>query len=379
MGVYRVLQVFTAMNRGGAESMIMNYYRKIDRSKVQFDFLVHRKKRGAFDDEIEKMGGKIYRFDPINPLLPNKYYKELRAFFSEHNEYTVIHSHLNTFSCFPLKIAKEYNVPCRIAHAHIAFEKIKFQDLFGDEGFKEVVKKMIKLRLKRRIHDSITHSFSCGDKAGKWLFGADNNFTIMNNAIEAQAFAYNETTRKKYRKEFNVEDEFVLGHIGNFTMQKNHSYLLKVFASILKKKPDCSLFFAGDGPLRSKIEKEAAELSITNKIHFLGVRNDIRELSQMFDVFVFPSFYEGLPVTLIEAQSAGLKVVASDRITKEVLLTDDVEFVSIDIDPEVWADKVLRHESYNRVNNYDTIKNKGYDIVSNALKFQEFYLQHQKA
>ena len=133
MAAIRVLQVFTIMNRGGAESMIMNYYRNINRDKIQFDFLVHRKEKGSFDDEINSLGGRIYNLNPINPIFPNLYYKELRTFFKHHQEFNVIHSHLNTFSCFPLKIAAEFNIPCRIAHAHIAIADIKLNDLLHNK------------------------------------------------------------------------------------------------------------------------------------------------------------------------------------------------------------------------------------------------------
>src|SRR5690606_35246150 len=141
MSVIRVLQVFTVMNRGGAESMIMNYYRNINRDKVQFDFLVHRKEKAAFDDEIESLGGKIFKIDPINPLFPGKYFKQLRNFFKEHSEYSIVHSHLNTFSSFPLKIAAEFNIPYRIAHAHIAIDNINIKTL-SKGNFKEAIKKI---------------------------------------------------------------------------------------------------------------------------------------------------------------------------------------------------------------------------------------------
>ncbi|GGX27094.1 glycosyltransferase family 1 protein [Aquimarina muelleri] len=375
MAAIRVLQIFTIMNRGGAESMIMNYYRNIDRSKVQFDFLVHRKEKAAFDDEIQEMGGKIYRLDPINPLSPNSYYRQLRGFFKEHQEYEIVHSHLNTFSCFPLKIAKEFNIPCRIAHAHIAIEKIKIAELFtGGEGLKETFKKLIKFQLKKRINKYATHHFSCGEKAGNWLFPKNTPFTIMNNAIDAKAFIYNPAISIQYKEKYKLEDKFVIGHVGRFTSQKNHLYILNVFNSILEKKENCSLVFIGDGPLREKIENEAKKLSIYDKILFLGVRSDIPELYQMLDAFIFPSFYEGLPVTLIEAQSAGLSVFASDKITEEVYLTEDIEFLSIEESPDIWADKILEKIAKEKADNFDCIKNKGYDIEENIKVFQEFYL-----
>ncbi|SEK53409.1 Glycosyltransferase involved in cell wall bisynthesis [Aquimarina amphilecti] len=374
MAAIRVLQVFTIMNRGGAESMIMNYYRKVDREKIQFDFLVHRKEKAAFDEEIENLGGKIYRFDPINPLFPGDYYKKLRSFFSEHKEYSIVHSHLNTFSCFPLKIAKEFNIPCRIAHAHIAIDDVSFASLFSNkESKKETFKKLIKLQLKKKVKKDATHLFSCGDKAGKWLFGENNSFTTMNNAIDTAVFSHNKEVAKQYKEEFGLQSRLVIGHVGRFASQKNHAFLLRVFAALLKEKSDCDLVMIGDGPLRKVMEKEANNLGVNDNVHFLGVRADVPELFQMFDVFVFPSFYEGLPVTLIEAQAAGIKVFASDSITTEVSLTNDIEFLSIERPAEYWASKILEVDASKKNNNTEKIIKGDYDIISNTLKIQEFY------
>ncbi|WP_166966413.1 glycosyltransferase family 1 protein [Yeosuana marina] len=376
MSVVRVLQVFTVMNRGGAESMIMNYYRAIDRTKIQFDFLVHRKEKGAFDDEIESLGGRMYKLTPINPLLPNNYYKALRAFFKTNQQYKIVHSHLNTFSCFPLKIAKEFNIPCRIAHAHIAIEPIKLKDVIQkNESLKETFKKLIKFQLKKKIKNAPTHYFSCGEKAGNWLFGEETTFTIMNNAIDTEAFTYNPEISKSYKKRNALEDKVVIGHVGRFSSQKNHLFLFQIFKSLLNKKDNCVLVLVGDGTMREKLETEVKNLEIANKVLFLGVRTDIPQLYQMMDMFVFPSFYEGLPVTLIEAQSAGLKVFASDKITKEVALTDDITYLPLTEDSDIWADKILEKMTETKKDHVELLKNKGYDIHKNAELVQEFYLK----
>ncbi len=375
MALIRVLQVFTIMNRGGAESMIMNYYRKLDRNKIQFDFLVHRKEKAAFDDEIESLGGKIYRFDPISPFFPKPYYNALRAFFKEHSEYSIIHSHLNTFSSFPLKIAREFNIPCRIAHAHIAIDKVSLSSFFDQkESLKETFKKVVKLQLKKRVKKNATHLFSCGEKAGNWLFG-DTPFTTMNNAIDTEKFTYNEVTSKAYKQEFNLQDEIVIGHIGRFVSQKNHSFLLQIFAALLKRQANYTLVLIGDGPLRASLEKEAETLKIINKVHFLGVRTDIPQLCQMMDLFVFPSFYEGLPVTLIEAQASSLKIFASDSITNEVHLTDNIQFLSINESADTWAKKITELDAIEKIDQTEKIVKANYDIVSNTIQIQEFYTQ----
>lgn len=371
----RILQVFTVMNRGGAETMIMNYYRKIDKTKIQFDFLVHRNEKADYDDEIEALGGKIYRFTPVNIFYPKLYYNSLRTFFMSHNNYVIIHSHLNTFSCFPLKIAAEFNIPCRIAHAHIALSKVDFLSvMYGKEKIKDTLKKVVKLRLKKKIKKDATHLFSCGDKAGQWLFG-DSPFKTMNNAIDTEKFKFCQSVSETYKKDFGVEEELVLGHIGRFVSQKNHVYLIKIFASLLKKHKKATLVLIGDGPLKKSIEMEAKNLKIDHKVKFLGIREDIPQLCQMMDVFVFPSLYEGLPVTLIEAQAASMKIMASDNITKEVKLTDNIEFISIEEDMiNTWANKIINLNILNRLDQTSAIINGNYDIVSNTKDIQDFYL-----
>jgi len=372
----RVLQVFTIMNRGGAESMIMNYYRQIDRDKVQFDFLVHRKEQAAFDDEIKALGGNLYYIDPINPIFPSTYYKALRSFFDKHTEYSIVHAHLNTFSSFPLKIAKEYKIPCRIAHAHIAIDAVNFSS-FLKEGLKETLKKIIKLQLKRKVKRHTTDLFSCGDKAGKWLFGKEASFSMMNNAIDTKSFTYNQTTDHTYKKQLNIgTNTLVLGHIGRFASQKNHNFLIDIFAATIQQNQDCILLLVGDGPLREGIKKKASSLGIDTKIRFLGVRSDIPQLLQVFDIFVFPSFYEGLPVTLIESQAAGVKVIASDTITSEVRITPDIKFLSINKPAAFWANEILKINTSKKGQNTTEIINANYDIVSNTKMIQDFYLKH---
>ena len=380
MAVVRILQVFTIMNRGGAESMIMNYYRQLDKSKIQFDFLVHRQEKAAFDDEIERMGGRIYRMNPINPLNPGPYYNQLRTFFKKHQGYQIVHSHLNTFSSFVLKVAKEFNIPCRIAHAHIAIEDTSLSSMLTSKSnFIEGVKNLMKLRLKKNIHKYPTHYFSCGDKAGKWLFGEDTEFYTMNNAIDTDTFLINHEVRDKYRSEFNVESNWVFGHIGRFNTQKNHLFLLQIFSEVVKLKEDARLFLIGDGNLRSEIEAEINRLGLTNYVTLLGVRSDVPDLFQVFDVFVFPSLYEGLPVTLIEAQAAGLKIFASDTITNEVLLTDDINFISLNKSAEHWTQEIIKSYGINKSDNKDKIVDGNYDIVSNTRAIEQFYLQQLNA
>lgn len=363
------------MGRGGAESMIMNYYRNIDRSKVQFDFLVHKEEKGDFDDEIYELGGRIHKIRSINPIFSKNYYEELRLFFKNNPDYSIVHSHINTFSSFPLKIAKEYKIPVRIAHAHTSIEAIGLKELvFGGESFKEQLKKLFKIQLKKRINNYVTHRFSCGEKAGLWLFGESHEFEVINNAIDSEMFKFNPDISRIYKKEDSLENDVVIGHVGRFSSVKNHSYLLKIFNELIKIKRNCKLVLVGEGELKGSIKREIDELGIKDHVIFLGLREDVHNLYQMFDLFVFPSFYEGLPVVLIEAQASGLKILASDTVTNEVRVTDDIEFYSINKNPKEWSERIMKLIPYERKNNQSKIKSEGYDIKLNAKKMQEFYL-----
>lgn len=372
----RVLQVFTIMNRGGAETMIMNYYRHIDREKVQFDFLVHRSEKAAYDDEIEQLGGRIYKLPKINPFYPNTYYKALHQFFKQHSYYYIVHSHLNTFSGFPLKIAEKFNIPHRIAHAHIAIDPIKLNTLInGKENLKETLKKIVKNRLKNKTKKHTTHFFSCGKKAGQWLFGVTTPFKIMNNAIDVDRFIYQPEVESEYRKKLKLQGQWVLGHIGGFSSQKNHEFLLRIFASVLTKKSNAVLLLVGEGPLRKKYEQMAKDMQIDHRVVFTGVRSDIAQLCQVMDTFVFPSFYEGLPVALIEAQAAGIPAVISDIITSEVCFTNNITRLSLNAPITVWVNEILKlyHIKASKKNQKKEIVAHHFDIKSNAQQMEAFY------
>ena len=373
----RVLQVLTIMNLGGAETMIMNYYRHIDRTKVQFDFLLHRQERGFFDDEIEFLGGKIFRMPPISPKNYFSYKKELSLFFDNNPNYSIIHSHLNALSSIILSIAKNKNIPVRIAHSHLAVESSVLKKIFQkNTDIKATIKDFIQSTIRSNVPKVATHYFACGEKAGNWLFGKKNKskITIINNAINASNFTYNNITSKKIREELKIKNKKVIGHVGRFNEQKNHFFLIKIFNEIHKRNKNVVLVLVGQGNLQSKIEEEVRRLSIEKYVYFLGVRDNIPELLQGFDIFLFPSLYEGLPVTLIEAQAAGLNIITSNTVTREVNLTNQITYLNLDKPIGFWATEVLSKINYSRRNTLKEIKNAGYDIYENAKTLESFYL-----
>ena len=361
----RVLNMFTIMDRGGAETMVMNYYRHIDRTKVQFDFLVHREQRGAYDDEIERMGGRIYRMCPVYPQNFSRYKRDLRTFFRAHPEYKIIHSHMSELGYFAFREAERQGVPVRICHAHNA-----------PHGFD--AKMIIRTYFKKRMMPYLTHLFMCGEESGKWLYGEKNKsrFIMLNNAIDAAVYSFDASKREKMRRQLDLTGELVVGHVGRFNPQKNHPFLLDIFAALLKKEPNAVLLLVGGGADMPKIQAKAQELGIAERVRFLGVRSDVADLMQTMDVFVFPSLYEGLPVTMVEAQASGLPCIISDKVPPECILTEGlVNIMPLSANPEAWAEKILAKRAVPRTDRREEIAAHGFDISTEAVKLQEFYLK----
>lgn len=371
----RILQVLTIMNRGGAETMIMNYYRNIDRNKIQFDFLVHRKEKGAFDDEIKSLGGKIYIMQNLSLKNIPAYLKSLDFFLKNHKEYKVIHSHINAFSVFILRAAKNNNVPIRIAHSHTSLYNLNLNPFSKDRHDLSFTIKFIAQNIfKLKIPKYANYYFSCGDKAGQWLFGKKNlsKVKIINNAIDSDVFTYNKDISLKMKKILNLENKLVIGHVGNFVPEKNHSFLIKIYQEIKRINPKASLVLVGAFG-KYEIEK-LVDSNLPEDLNILGLRSDVPDILQAIDIFLFPSTNEGLPVTLIEAQAAGLRIIASNDITQELNITNLIDFLPLEKSPEFWANAVLNSYPYHRRNTKNEIIEGDYDIKNNASDLQEFYI-----
>lgn len=355
----RVLQVVTHMNRGGLETMLMNYYRRIDRTQVQFDFLTHREYDGDYGNEIQALGGKIYHLSALNPFS-NDYKKKLGAFFDEHKEYQIIHVHQDCMSSIILKEAKQHGVKVRIAHSHCSNQ---------DKNLKYP----IKLFYKRYIPKYATDLIACGDDAGKWMFGGAP-FWVLNNAIDARKYTFNSEKRTEQRRLWGLkDDELIVGHVGRFSPQKNHTFLIDIF-KILSERTPANLMLVGEGDLRSQIEDKVRTLKLQDKVIFTGLREDIPELLQVMDVFVFPSNYEGLPVTMVEAQAAGLPCLISDKVPIECKKTELVFQMNLSETPEKWAERIIEMAKIKHIDTYEKIKESGFDIEENVKKLQKYYL-----
>lgn len=357
----RILHVVPNMNSGGLENLIMNIYRNIDRSKVQFDFLVHYQERGFFDDEIEKLGGKIYRFSFREDHRFFQYVKELNQFFNIHQEYKVVHAHMASLGFVYLKIAKKHGVPVRIAHSH-------------GTSYLKTVKGYIKFLTFKLIKYQANVYFACSTEAGKYLFGQKRKFTIIPNAIDLQRFDYNKKVRNEVRNELMLDDDqLVIGNIGRFNLQKNHTFLLSIFHEIVKKRNNTTLLLVGKGELEDEIKEKVKSLKLENKVKFFGLRKDVDRLYQAMDVFLMPSLFEGLPLTGIEAQASKLTCYFSDTITKEVVISDNVQFLPLTAKAEEWAECIISHSGEKREN--VKITNEEFDSKRLAHRMQTLY-QH---
>lgn len=358
----RVLHVIRKMDFGGAETLIMNIYRTIDRSKIQFDFLVAG--NGEYDDEIRALGGEVF-YTPTRRQGIIKYRKEYKKFFEKNaNKYNAVHYHCSSLSnIFPLKIAKKYGIKNRFIHSHNTFQSGIIHNILN---------KMNKIFISKYA----TKMFACSTEAGKYVFG-NYNFEIVKNGIQAKKYEFNEELRLQKKEELGIDPkDFIIINVARFSEQKNHKFLLDIFYEILKMKKNSKLILIGEGPLENEIEDKIKTLSLSNKVLMLKKRKDINEILQVADVFVLPSLYEGLPLVGIEAQASGLPTVVSDTVSRELEITDLISFYSLEDLPASWANKIIQDfNTKKRRKTFQEIKESGYDIEATTNKLQNYYIE----
>ena len=364
----RVLHVIGKMDRAGAETMIMNLYRNTDRDQVQFDFMVFTDQEADYDDEIRSLGGKIYHMPAFRGINYLSLEKIIDQFFSEHH-YDIVHGHIGSLAPMYLQIAKKHG-SFTIAHSH-ATNSTDFieRTVFGIFAYPV-----------RFVAD---YFFACSKQAGIDRFGKkiveSDRFEILNNGIDTKAYRYSEERHESLKKHFHLEGKNVVGHVGRFVPEKNHEFLIDVFEQMHQKNPDMILVLAGRGPLEEKIQEIVREKKLEDHVMFLGVRNDVPDLMNLFDIFIFPSKHEGLGIVGVEAQAAGLPSFVSEAIPDEAILTDHCWKLSLNENAQEWElfikRKMMRFE---RIDSSEEIIKAEYDIGVTADKLQNFYLQHQK-
>ena len=358
----RVAQVIGKLSAGGVEMVVFNYYRTIDKKKVQFDFYYDADSTAEPPQDLIDMGARFYKIPPYQK--PFQYMRELKKYFKE-NRYQIVHSHLNTLSVFPLFVAWLCRVPVRIAHNHSVPA--------GNEVARGALKKF--LRLFAKVFP--TDYFACSEKAGRWLFGnkafESGHVFIVNNAIDFDRFRIAHEKTEDLKKQLGLKDKFVIGHVGRFTYAKNHIFLLDIFFEISKKRNDAVLLLVGDGELHQPIVNKIQELGLEEKVILVGQVSHPELYYSLTDVMVFPSVFEGLPLVVIESQIVGVPTVVSEAIPKEAIISNGVERLKLSDDD--WANIVLKIADRKvRLNE----KSKEYNIGYAVKKLQEWYVNKIK-
>lgn len=366
-----ILHVVGRLDMGGAESRIMDIYRLIDRSRVQFYFAQHTTDHCVFEAEIEELGGRVFTLPRFKAVNLTAYQKAWRQLFRDHPEIRMVQGHMTSTASLYLPIAKRAGVETTIAHARSAGV---------DPGLKGLLTRF----LRKSLWKKCDYCFTCSRLAAEAVFGkravAEGRVILIPNAIEVDKFAYDEGEREDVRRELNLQDCFVLGHVGRFSPVKNHEYLLRILEECiaLEKKrglPRMLLMLLGEGELQEKIRQDAIARGIASRVLFLGNRKDVHRYYQGMDFFLLPSFYEGLPGTAIEAQASGLVGILSDTVTGEAMVTDLMEQLPIGEPPVKWAERIVSYPKKEDRSRYaDRVKAAGYDVAAQVSRLQRFYL-----
>lgn len=357
----RVAQIVGNMTYGGVSQVVMNYYRKINREKIQFDFFVYENSINPFKDEILSMGGNIYLLPSIKHIF--QFNKTLKDIFKKNN-YQIVHSHISTLSVIPLRIAKKCDVPTRIAHSH------------STANIKEPIRSLFKYILRPLNKIYANEYFACGEYAGRWMFGKkaikNNKVFIMRNGIDLDKFKFNEEDRNELRNKYNIQDKLVLGFVGRIVKQKNPLFLVELLNKQLTINPNTILMIIGDGELKQSLTDKATSYDILEKVIFVEPNKEVYKYYSAMDVFLLPSLYEGLPVVMVESQSNGLPTIISDNITSEIVYNENC--VRIELKINDWLEQInsLTRTTINtNINEYNInlcinrLENKYNDLVDN--------------
>lgn len=360
----RVLHINSTIGmNSGVMSVIMNYYRHIDNNLVQFDFLYFLASKfgiKTYEDEIVSYGGKVYFINDLKRIFD--FNNRLNQILQK-NDYKTVQIHDPFVTVFIYKTLRKNGIKNIIVHSHAT--------KWSDKTLNGIRNRILCMNLNKYMD----YKFACSKAAGDFLYGNKQDYIVMNNAIELEKYRFNRNTRNVVRKRLGISDNLVFGHVGNFCKQKNHLFLIRIFKRIKEKNSHAILLLIGEGPLRENIELKVQEYGLENSVFFLGKRIDVEDFYQAMDCFILPSLYEGLPMVGVEAQCAGLPILFSDTITREIA-TDDSAFMSLNESDEKWAKKALElcTHDINRVAGIKKLSEMGFDIEKEAKKIQNVYL-----
>ena len=341
----------------------------MDRNEIQFDFLVHseamnKRKPQFYDEEIHELGGHIYVLPKFKVYNYLSYRKAVQDFFRQHHEFRVVQGHMTSTAGIYLPIAKKYGIPVTVAHARNA-------------GVVKGLKGIATRFFRRDLAQKADCCFACSKLAGEDVFGKAamdaGRVKIIYNAIDAAKFTYDPKVRAQLRERLGLKEELVIGHVGRFNYQKNHPYLIDIFAKLCEIRQDAVLLMLGEGPDQESVREKCRLLGVEDKVRFLGNQRRPQDYYQAMDIFLLPSFFEGLPGVLVEAQAAGLKCFVSDTVTREAAATDLVTYLSIEQPAETWAEQIAAAAGYERQNTFQRMKDAGFDVKSQAAGYRLFY------
>jgi len=361
----RILHVVGSMNMGGIETYIMNMYRTVNKSEIQFDFLVHTKEESFYDSEILAHGGYIYHISPRrNGII--KYIKELKVFFREKgSKYSNIHFHLSSLS----------NISHIIQASKYCNSKIILHGHSTSEGGKYIHKVLHKLN-QERVEKYVDHYLACSNTVGNWMYGK-RDFLVINNGIDPQKFAFSSDDRLNTRKKLSIsDDEIVIGHVGSFSYAKNHKRIIDIFRDFHLEVNNSKLLLVGDGSDMKLIKTYVEKNDLKQDVLFLGIQKNVSPFLSAIDVLLMPSFYEGFPVSLVEAQSSGLPCIVSDSITKEVKLSNLVTFINLSESNDVWSMSIRNNLNKNisRFDYLEIMENSDFSLEKSIQPIINIYL-----
>lgn len=369
----RVLQIGMTANIGGMETYLMNQYRHLNHDKIRYDFVnITADRPMVFREEIQRNGDTVYAVCRRSKNPIKHYWDWYKLLQKNKGKYdAIVLNACNLHYVFPIVIGAIMGISKRIIHSHNSGEEINL-------SFKR--KLMIQFN-KWLVKLFATDYWACSEVAGKWMFG-NHPFTVIHNAIDVTMFEYNSVVRQQKRDELGIQDKFIIGHVGRFSYQKNHEFIIDVFSELTKQQPNAILLLIGDavaGELEylDRAKQKVATLDLQDKVKFLGMRTDVNELMQALDCFVLPSHFEGFPMVGVEAQTAGLPCFFSTNITTDLGITPLGHFISLQESPSHWAKEIVASSNVKRKNMNQYIQNAGYDINTEIVKVEKFYLSEK--
>lgn len=357
----RVLHFIGCFEMGGSQAMVMNLLRSLNRDEIIFDFVIDNTERNYHEAEARALGSKIFKMPKFNGKNSGQIKREWNKFFKDHPEYKILHSHVRSYASLYIPVAKKNGVKT-IIHAH---------STSNGKGIAALVKMIMQLPLRYQADFML----ACSNESGKWLYGKKaqekENYLFLPNAINVEKYQYSEKTATEYKRKLGLEGKYVIGHVGRFHEAKNHMFLLETFSKVVKARPDAVLLIVGDGDLKKSILDKVSQLEIDDKVILTGNRNDVPQLLQAMDLFVFPSLWEGLPLTVVEAQAASLPCVISDTITTDVDVSELVHRLPIN-DTDTWAEAILNN-AWPKTNVIDKVKAAGFDVQDSISLLMKVY------